>query len=99
MGDVVTGVASVGSLTREQISLRVRTFIVDNFMFGKGADRLTDTQSFLETSIIDSTGVLELVAFVEDEFGVGVQDDELVPDNLDSIERVAAFVSRKLGVT
>lgn len=81
----------------QEIAKRVRAFIVESFLFGKGGDQLRDDQSFLETSIIDSTGVLELVAFLEETFALTVRDDELVPDNLDSIERVTRFVRTKLG--
>ena len=77
--------------TRQQI----RQFIVDNFMMGRNPADLTDTGSLLELGIIDSTGVLELVGFLEQQFGVTVEDDELVPDNLDSVSNLASYVSRK----
>jgi acyl carrier protein len=73
----------------------VRKFVVDNFLFGQG-DGLTDQQSFLEGGIIDSTGVIELVAFIEEKFGISVQDEELVPENLDSIVCVTRFITDKL---
>jgi acyl carrier protein len=75
----------------------VRGFIVERFLFGQGADSLSNDASFLETGIVDSTGVLEIVMFIEQRFGIKVNDDELVPDNLDSIEKVGAFVRRKLN--
>jgi acyl carrier protein len=58
-----------------------------------------DTDSFLERGLIDSTGVLELVAFLQDRFGFEVEDGELLPENLDSIERVCSYVSQKLAVS
>ncbi len=73
----------------------IRDFIVDNFLFGEGGDRLTDGESLVEAGLIDSMGVAELVAWLETRYGIGVADDELVPDNLDSIARIAAFVGRK----
>jgi acyl carrier protein len=73
----------------------IRKFIVDNFLFGRDAAALKDDDSFLEGGIIDSTGVLELVGFIEEHFGVSVSDSELVPDNLDSVNRVSDFVQRK----
>lgn len=72
----------------------IRNFVVDNFLFGEDSGLKGDT-SFLGEGIVDSTGILELVAFLESEFGIRVADDELVPDNLDSINRVTAFLERK----
>lgn len=83
--------------TTENALAEVRAYIVDRFLFGQGADRLQDTDSFLERGLIDSTGILEVVMFVEQRYGIKVTDDELVPDNLDSISRIAAFVARKQG--
>ena len=77
---------------------RIRTFIISNFLFGKDSG-LSDDASFLENGIVDSTGVMELVAFLEKEFGIKIDDHELVPDNLDSIQATAAFVARKTGKT
>jgi acyl carrier protein len=75
----------------------VRRFIIENFLFGEGGDALADEQSFLESGILDSTGVLELVEFVEGQFSIRVEDDELVPENLDSIERLTRFVELKMA--
>ena len=73
----------------------IRDFIVTNFLFGATDAKFSDDDSFLETSIIDSTGMLELVAFVETSFGIEVADTELVPENLDSINRLASFIEKK----
>ena len=75
----------------------ITTFIVDNFLFGNAADAPSPATSFMETGLIDSTGVLELVAFVESTYSIKVGDDELVPENLDSVANLAAFVARKAG--
>ncbi len=72
----------------------IRTFIFENFLFDAD-DGLQNDDSFLDKGIIDSTGVLELVEWLEDEFGVPVEDEELVPENLDSVNQLAAFVARK----
>lgn len=72
----------------------VRSFVIDNFLFGE-AERLDDDASFLSTGVVDSTGILELVKFLEDTYGISVEDDELVPDNLDSVERIGRFLDRK----
>ena len=81
----------------EEIRLKVRNFVVENFLFGN-ANGLADDTSFLEAGILDSTGVMEVVAFLEQQFGVRVDEDELTPENLDSIVSIGAFVSRKLQV-
>lgn len=73
---------------------RVREFVTGNF-FVQDAAGLTDSASLLDLGVVDSTGVLEIMGFLESTFGVTVEDDEIVPDNLDSIERIAAFVERK----
>jgi acyl carrier protein len=78
------------------LKAEVRGFVVKNFLFGQ-EDGLQDEASLLEQGIMDSTGVLELVAFLEKELGVKVEDAELVPENLDSVEAIAAFVARKRG--
>jgi len=74
----------------------VRNFVAENFLFGEDPESLQNDDSFLETGIIDSTGVLELVAFIEDHYSVEVDDDELVPENLDSINRLIDFIESKL---
>ncbi len=73
---------------------RLRNFIIDNYLFGD--DRgLRDDSSFLGEGIIDSTGIMHLVAFLEEEFAVVIEDVELIPDNLDSISKVTALIERK----
>jgi acyl carrier protein len=64
-------------------------------MFGQG-NQLQDNESFLESGLIDSTGVLELVGFLETTYGINVADEDLVPANLDSVERVCGYVEQKL---
>ena len=73
----------------------IRKFVVENFLFGE-ANGLKDETSFLEEGIIDSTGILELVTFLEDEYSITVEDEELVPENLDSINNVANYLQRKM---
>ena len=73
---------------------RIREFVTTNF-FVQDSASLTDAASLLDIGVVDSTGVLEIIGFLESTFGVVVEDDEIVPDNLDSIERIAAFVGRK----
>ena len=68
--------------------------MVGHFLFGQDAD-LRDDTSFLEKGILDSTGVLELVAFLEQTYSIKVSDDELLPDNLDSIDLICAYIDKK----
>ena len=75
------------------IEAKVRAFIVERFLFGRG--ELAAGDSLLEKGVIDSTGVLELVTFLEAQLGVAFEDSELTPENLDSIERIVRFVERK----
>ena len=82
---------------KHDISLAVRRFIGENFLFRDDGDAITHEASLLEAGIIDSTGVLELVSFLETEFGIEVQDDEMLPENLDSIGAISNYVARKLG--
>jgi len=76
------------------IKEQVRQFITTNF-YVPDAAALEDTTSFLDKGIIDSTGVLEVVSFLEQEFGITVEDIEMVPENLDSIGNIVAYVTRK----
>jgi acyl carrier protein len=73
---------------------QVRQFIITNFYVPDAAS-LKDDASLLDTGVIDSTGVLEVISFLEDTFEVTVEEEEMVPENLDSIGRIAAFVQRK----
>ena len=77
------------------IEQTIRAFIIDTFLFGESNNEVTDTDSLLEKGIIDSTGVLELVGFIEETYGIKVKDEELIPENLDSIANVADFIRRK----
>jgi acyl carrier protein len=77
-----------------EIRDRVRDFVVSNFYVADPAS-LEDDASLLERGIIDSTGVLEIIFFIEDAFGIKVEDSEMLPDNLDSIQRITRFVMRK----
>jgi acyl carrier protein len=73
---------------------KIRTFVIDNYLFGED-EKLGNSDSFMESGIIDSTGILELVRFLEATFDVKVADEDLIPDNLDSIEKIVAFVQAK----
>ncbi len=73
----------------------VRNYIIENFLFGDAEPLRGDDISLLDEGIMDSVGVMELVAFLEQDFGLAVEDDELVPENLDSISNLVGFITRK----
>jgi acyl carrier protein len=73
----------------------LRHFVLENFMFGAAPDELDENVSFLDSGIVDSTGVMELVGFLEDRFGITVEDAELTPENLDSISRLCGYLQSK----
>jgi len=73
----------------------LRLFVIDNFMFGKPCTGFADDDSFLERGIIDSTAVMELMAFLEQRYQIKLQDPDLIPDNLDSINGLARFVENR----
>lgn len=73
----------------------LRKYVLENCLFTDDGSRLNDADSFLETGILDSTGILEIILFVEETFSIKVTDDEMVPDNLDSIDSLVAYIERK----
>lgn len=73
----------------------LRKFIIDNFLFGRDSVGFSDDDSFLEKSLIDSSGVLELVGFLEETYDIAVRDHELVPENLDSINKLLRYLAMK----
>jgi acyl carrier protein len=75
---------------------KVRKFIVENF-YVADATELTNDASLISAGWVDSTGMLEVIAFLEEEFGIRISDAEMIPSNLDGIDRIAAFVARKQG--
>jgi acyl carrier protein len=77
------------------IETQIKNFIVENFLIGQNNHALKNDVSFLDEGIIDSTGILELVAFIENTCGIVVEDEELVPDNLDSINNITAYLKKK----
>ena len=79
-----------------EIQKRVHEYVVESFLFGEDDELSSDDQSFLDSGLIDSTGILELIHFVEDSFEIEIEDEEMIPENLDSIARVTAFVGSKV---
>ncbi len=78
---------------REQL---IRQYITDTFLFGDGAALRSDS-SFMQEGIVDSTGILEVVNWLEEKFGIDIKDNELLPDNLDSIKNIQQFLELKAG--
>jgi acyl carrier protein len=79
------------------IQRRVHRFILDNAAYLRDPEELTNDLGLVASGIVDSTTMLEVIAFLEAEFGIRIRDDETIPENLESIDRIAAFVDRKLS--
>ena len=80
-----------------EIEQKIRQFIAENFMLRQDRAELSDTDSLLEAGLIDSTGVLELVGYLESEFQIAVADADIIPENLDSIRTIIAYIGEKLA--
>lgn len=74
---------------------KVREYVVENLLIGEEEAGFSDEQSFLETGLIDSTGILEVIFFLENEFDLEIDDEEMVPENLDSVANIGRFVLSK----
>ena len=77
------------------IEQTIREYILENFLFTDDQSLLSSEDSFMEKGIIDSTGILEVIFFLEEKFNVKVDDDEMIPENLDSVKNLVAFVGSK----
>lgn len=86
-------------MTSDEIKENLRNFISTNFLPFSTLDSLEDGHSLMEQGIIDSTGILELIAFLEETFDIRVQDEEIIPDNLDTINYLSEYLARKMGAT
>ncbi|HMB10221.1 acyl carrier protein [Saliniramus sp.] len=78
----------------DTIETDLRNFITENFLFGDDSRAIAGSDSLIQNDLMDSTGILELVAFLEDHFGISVADEDIMPENLDSIDRITAYVTR-----
>jgi len=74
---------------------KIRAFIFNNFLIGGSEENLNDDDSLLEKGIIDSTGILELITFVEETFNIEVADSEVIPDNFDSVNKICSYIGRR----
>ena len=77
------------------IEQKVKEFILDNFLFTDDNSALANEDSFLDKGIIDSTGIMEVIMFIEEQFGISVSDEEMIPDNLDSIKNIVRYINEK----
>jgi acyl carrier protein len=80
-----------------RVNDEIRDYILKNYLFSTDAAALDDNVSLMQTGVIDSTGVLELIMFLREKFGIEVADEDMVPENLDSVRNIVAFVARKRG--
>lgn len=87
----------LGQCDMSSIEETVRTYIIEHFLFGERQALKGDT-SFLEEGIIDSTGVLELVMFLEETYGIKIEDGELVPENFDTLDNITQYLEKKVCV-
>ena len=83
--------------TSDDIKKKLREFIIDTFLIADEDEELNDSDSFMQTGLIDSTGILEVITYLESEFTISVEDDEMIPDNLDSVDNLVNYVMRKTG--
>jgi acyl carrier protein len=76
-------------------ALEIKQFILKNYLFTEDASVLDDEDSLMQKGIVDSTGILEMIMHLEDTYGIKVADDEMIPDNLDSVASIVQFIERK----
>ncbi len=89
---VVDPISKVNAMSVEN---KVRSYILENYLFTNDESALNSHDSFLDKGILDSTGILEVIYFLEAEFDIKIKDEEMLPENLDSVTRICDFVDRK----
>jgi acyl carrier protein len=83
--------------TSTDIESRVRGFIAENLLFSNKGYPHSDETSFLETGVVDSMGIMELVMFIEENFSINIEDHEVIPDNFDSVSKVGSYIRQKMA--
>ncbi len=83
-------------LTMEEISNIIRDFLFENYLFGYDENEFSNDSSFLDFGVLDSTGIVELIAFIEGEFGIEISDNEIIPENMDSVNCVSRLIFTKI---
>lgn len=81
----------------QDIAVTVRDFVTENFLFGDGDGCFSNDDSFFEKGLVDSVGILTLVEFVREKYAITIEDEEILPENWDSVHRIATFVETKLS--
>jgi len=76
---------------------KLRSYILENYLFTDDDSALNDEDSLLDLGIIDSTGIMELIVYLEQDFDIKVKDEEMIPENLDSVDNISAYISQKLS--
>lgn len=76
---------------------KIREYILKNFLFSEDVFPYSDDDSLIDNRIIDSLGILELVTFIEEAFAISINDDDIVPENFDSINKLAEYISHRTG--
>jgi acyl carrier protein len=76
-------------------AVKIRNYILENYLFTDDQSALRDDDSFLDKGILDSTGILEMIYFLEEQFGIKIDDVEMIPENLDSVNNLISFIARK----
>ena len=84
-------------MNQDEYRTKLRTLILESYLFTDDDSELDDEDSFLDTGILDSMGIMELIAFLDDEFGVKVAEEEMIPENLDSISNLLKYLSARSG--
>lgn len=82
-------------MTRDEKKKQVRNFVIENLLLGEEEEDFLDSQSFLDSGLIDSTGILEIIGFIEEQYTITIEDDEMVPENLDSVEKIVSFLQTR----
>lgn len=77
------------------VEAKIRNYVLENYLFTDDQSELKNDDSFLEKGIVDSTGIMEIIFFITEEFEIEVEDEEMIPENLDSVNNIVAFVGRK----
>lgn len=77
------------------IESKLRTYVLENFLFSDDASLLNNSDSFMETGILDSSGIVDIILFVQEEFGIRIPNEDAIPENLDSIDQLLAYITTK----
>jgi len=82
-------------MEKDNLRKEIKDFIIETFLFGDESESLQDSDSFMQTGIIDSTGILEVTGFIEEKYNITIENEEMTPNNLDSVENIVNFIVRK----